>query len=151
MAYTYWKLRGLHDQNRIRFIWVLLIFHLYSSFVLWAVMKNKKERMIEKWYYSIGEASKSYGAPTRDRRLPADHKKNYVRYSNLHQKLRNKKISMIWTNWWCRDQNFRKYFEMRKRHNIRPAFSGFYHESIRAETARKSNELYQQRMGYKNL
>ena len=47
---------------------------------------------------------------------------------------------MIHTNWWCRDQNFRKYFEMRKRHDIRPALSGFYDDEIYADAKRKNME-----------
>lgn len=85
----------------------------------------EKERMIEHWRYRLGETNKTHGAAHRDRRFPADRKKNYVRYSNFHQVRRNKRLNMIWTNWWCRDQNFRKYFEMRKRHGIRPSLSGF--------------------------
>lgn len=63
----------------------------------------EKERMIEHWRYRLGEVNKSHSAPHRDRRFPVDRKKNYVRYSNFHQVKRNKRISMIWTNWWCRD------------------------------------------------
>jgi hypothetical protein len=140
-AYVYWKVQPLHAQNRIRFVWVLLVFHLYSSFLLWIMIKNKKERMIEHWRYRLGETNKTHSAPHRDRRLPADRKKNYVRYSNFHQVRRNKRISMIWTNWWCRDQNFRKYFEMRKKHGVRPSLSGFYHDQIYKDVAKKNAEL----------
>ena len=45
---------------------------------------------------------------------------------------------MIHTNWWCRDQNFRKYFDMRKRHDIAPAMSGFYHEPLFNESNAKN-------------
>jgi len=54
---------------------------------------------------------------------------------------RNKRISMIHLNWWCREQNFRKYFEMRKRHGIKPSETGFYHEQIYKDTAKKNAEL----------
>ena len=64
---------------------------------------------MNKWRWHIGENNKHYDGPHSDRRFPADRKKNYVRYSNLHQVRRNKRVSMIHTNWWCRDQNFRKY------------------------------------------
>mmetsp|Transcript_26269 Transcript_26269/g.19724 ORF Transcript_26269/g.19724 Transcript_26269/m.19724 type:complete len:99 (-) Transcript_26269:58-354(-) len=94
--------------------------------------------MIAKWRYALGESNKVYDAPHKDRRFPVDRKKNYVRYSNFHQVRRNKRLSMIWTNWWCRDQNFRKYFEMRKRHDIRPSLNGFYHEKIYKETEQKN-------------
>jgi len=47
-------------------------------------IKNMKERMLGKWYYSIGMVNKQYDAPHRDRRFPVDRKKNYVRYSNFH-------------------------------------------------------------------
>ena len=39
-AYLFWKVHPLHSQNRIRFVWVLLIFHLYSSFLLYMMVKN---------------------------------------------------------------------------------------------------------------
>jgi hypothetical protein len=41
-GYLYWKIHPLHAANRIRFIWVLLVFHLYSSFLLWVMIKNSK-------------------------------------------------------------------------------------------------------------
>lgn len=94
--------------------------------------------MTERWRFSLGEVSSQYSQPHRDRRFPADRKKNYVRYSNFHQKLRNKRLNMMWTNFWCRDQNFRKYFELRKRHNIKPSLSGFAHEKIYKETEKKN-------------
>ena len=96
--------------------------------------------MIAKWQWHIGEINKHYDSPHSDRRMPADHKKNYVRYSNFHQIRRNKRVSMIHTNWWCRDQNFRKYFEMRKRHEIAPALSGFYHDDIYENTLQKNTQ-----------
>ena len=128
------------NQNRIRIIYVFLIWHLYQSFVLYLLTKQKKEGMIAKWKWHIGEVNKHYDSPHSDRRFPADRKKNYVRYSNFHQIRRNKRISMIHTNWWCRDQNFRKYFDMRKRHGIEPSMSGFYHEPLYEETLKKNTE-----------
>ena len=47
---------------------------------------------------------------------------------------------MIHTNWWCRDQNFRKYFEMRKRHGVAPAISGFYHDDIYENTLQENTK-----------
>lgn len=41
-AYLYWKVQPLIQQNRIRFIWLLLIFHLYQSFLLWIMIKNSR-------------------------------------------------------------------------------------------------------------
>ena len=117
-------------QNRVRFMWGMVIFHCWSSFLLYVMIKNKKEKMIEHWRYRIGETDKTHGLQNRDRRLPTNRIKNYVRYSNFHQVRRNKRLSMIHLNWWCRDQNFRKYFEMRKKNDIKPALSGFAHESI---------------------
>jgi len=107
--------------------------------------------MIENWRFRLGETSKSYGDRHRDRRFPVDRKKNYVRYSNFHQIRRNKRISMMWTNWWCRDQNFRKYFEMRKKHGIRPALSGFYHESLYNETEKRNKEFAAMRASRQSL
>ena len=107
--------------------------------------------MIGHWRYKLGEMNKTHGKLNRDRRFPADRKKNYVRYSNFHQVRRNKRISMIWTNWWCRDQNFRKYFEMRKRHGIRPALSGFQHEKIYKDAEKKNWELAKLRASRQSL
>ena len=64
-------------------------------------------------------------------RFPADRKKNYVRYSNFHQKTREKRLTMIHLNWWSRDQNFRKYFQMRKKHDIAPSEKGFKNDEIK--------------------
>jgi hypothetical protein len=145
MAYTYWKFQPLHSQNRVRIIWCLLWFHLYSSFVAFVFIRNKKENMMAHWRYSIGEMNKAHLPIHNDQRMPADHKKNYVRYSNFHQVRRNKKLSMIWLNWWCRDQSFRKYFELRKRHDIRPSLTGFAHEEIYNNVAKKNAEIYAMR------
>lgn len=134
----YWKLDPFHSQARIRLIWVCLIFHMYQSFLLYVMVKNKKEKMIEHWRWRLGETNSMHGPQHRDRRFPANRIKNYVRYSNFHQIRRNKRLGMIHTNWWCRDQNFRKYFEMRKRHDIRPSDKGFYHEKIYDEVAQSN-------------
>ena len=140
-AYTYWKMNPLHEANRVRFMWVALTFHLYQSFLLYVMVKNKKEKMIENWRWHLGETNSKHPLAVRDRRMPADRKKNYVRYSNFHQGLRNKRISMIHLNWWCRDQNFRKYFQMRKKHDIAPSDTGFAHEAIYEEAAKKNASI----------
>jgi hypothetical protein len=41
-GYAYWKLQPFHAQNRVRFIYVLLVFHLYQSFLLWIMIKHSK-------------------------------------------------------------------------------------------------------------
>ena len=140
IGYIFWKVAQLHNFNRFRVVYAILIYHLYQSFQVYLLSKQKKENMISKWRWHIGEINKHYDSPHTDRRLPADRKKNYVRYSNFHQQLRNKRVSMIHLNWWCRDQNFRKYFEMRKRHDIKPALSGFYHDDIYENTLRTNTE-----------
>merc|ERR1712086_1229216 len=103
--------------------------------------KNKKEKMIDHWRYRIGETNKSHGAGHRDRRFPVNRIKNYVRYSNFHQVRRSKRLGMIHTNWWCRDQNFRKYFEMRKKNDIRPSDSGFQHFKLFDDVAKQNSEI----------
>ena len=146
MGYIYWKVQPLHAQNRVRFMWILLGYHLYSSFILYVLVKNKKEKLIEHWRHRVGETNDKHAAAHRDRRFPADRKKNYVRYSNFHQMRRNKRLGMIHLNWWCRDQNFRKYFEMRKKNDIRPSETGFYHEKIYDEVAAQTASIYAMRM-----
>ena len=41
-GYLYWKMQPLHLQNRVRLVWVLLIFHLYQSFLLYIMVKESK-------------------------------------------------------------------------------------------------------------
>jgi hypothetical protein len=138
-AYLYWRFAGLSAQNRFRLAWAVLIFHLYGSFALYVTCKTAKEGMIHKFFWTTAYVNREMGFP-HEKRMPADRKKNYVRYSNFHQVRRNKKTCMMHTNWWCRDQNFRKYFDMRKRHDIKPSLRGFYHEPIYEETTRKNQE-----------
>ena len=139
-GYVFWKLATLTSQNRIRITYVFLLFHLYQSFVLYLVTKQKKEGMMNKWRWHNGDNNKFYDGAHSDRRFPADRHKNYVRYTNFHQVKRNKRVSMIHLNWWCRDQNFRKYFDMRKRNDIKPSMSGFYHEPLYEETKQKNQQ-----------
>lgn len=137
-GYIYWKIQPMANQNRLRPLWVMLSWHLYFSFGQFLASRSAKEGMMEKWRYVIGESNRHHGAIRNDQRMPADHKKNYVRYSNLHQQLKNKRLNSIWYNWWSRDQAFRKYFEMRKKNGISPSLSGFYHEKLYEETAKKN-------------
>ena len=39
-AYIFWKTEPFIAQNRVRIMWVLLIMHLYQSFLLWFIIKN---------------------------------------------------------------------------------------------------------------
>jgi hypothetical protein len=41
--------------------------------------------------------------------------------SNFNGINKNMNENCITTAYWCRDQNFRKYFEMRKKNNITPS------------------------------
>ena len=41
-GYIYWKVQPLVAQNRLRFTWMLLIWHLTQSFMLWIAVKNRK-------------------------------------------------------------------------------------------------------------
>ena len=84
LGYMYWKIEPFHAQNRIRIVWILMFYHLYSSFLLYVMVKNKKEGMIEHWRHRIGETNAHHTSGHSDRRFPADRKKNYVRYSNFH-------------------------------------------------------------------
>ena len=102
-GYTYWKVNPFHEQNRVRLMWACLIYHLYNSFLLYVLVKNKKENMTSHWRYRIGETNDRHGPAHSNVRHPANRIKNYVRYSNFHQVRRNKRLSMIYTNWWCRD------------------------------------------------
>ena len=84
VGYTYWKVSPFHKQNRIRVMWALMFYHLYCSFALTYLVKTKKERMVGHWRYRCGEVNTMHRQNVRDRRFPADRKKNYLRYSNFH-------------------------------------------------------------------
>ena len=48
--------------------------------------------------------------------------------ANFNSQGKNMSEHNLTTAYWCRDQNFRKYFEIRKRHGITPStdVKGFY-------------------------
>jgi hypothetical protein len=48
--------------------------------------------------------------------------------ANFNGIYKNMNEHCITTAYWCRDQNFRKYFELRKKNNIKPSvnYSKFY-------------------------
>ena len=50
--------------------------------------------------------------------------------SNFNSQTKNMNENCLTTAYWCRDQNFRKYFEIRKRHGISPSVDvkGFYNK-----------------------
>ena len=50
--------------------------------------------------------------------------------SNFNAYNKNPSQNCITTAYWCRDQNFRKYFEMRKKHGIAPStnVNSFYNK-----------------------
>ena len=50
--------------------------------------------------------------------------------SNFNYAFKNPSSNCMYTPFWCRDQNFRKYFEIRKRHGIKPSVnvSGYYNK-----------------------
>ena len=140
IAYIYWKVEPFHANGRMKIMYFLLGFNLITSAMLNMHAKMQKEGRCKMWRWRNGETSYQYDTVKAERSMPYDIKKNAVRYSNFHQKRRNKRTSAIMTNWWCRDQNFRKYFQMRKKHDIRPSETGFYHEPLYEETVRKNVE-----------
>ena len=50
--------------------------------------------------------------------------------SNFAGSHKNRHERLMTTSYWCRDQNFRKYFETRKRHGIKPSvdYNSFYNK-----------------------
>lgn len=50
--------------------------------------------------------------------------------SNFNTSFKNAHPDLLTTSSWCRDQNFRKYFEIRKRHGIEPStnYKNFYNK-----------------------
>jgi hypothetical protein len=54
-SYLYWKVQPLILQNRIRFFWLLLCWHLYQSFLLWMMIKNSMLSHYLTFLYREGE------------------------------------------------------------------------------------------------
>lgn len=50
--------------------------------------------------------------------------------ANFNSIYKNMNANCVTTAYWCRDQNFRKYFEMRKKHGIAPSvdYNNFYNK-----------------------
>ena len=136
-GYIYWKTEIFAKNNRLRFLYINLFYLLWQSYYTTVWCRTMKTNLIEHWRYQTGQINDNY-IMQNPRTMSYDRKKNYIRYSNFHQVRRNKRLGMMHLNWWCRDQNFRKYFEMRKKHDIRPSTSGFYHESIFAESTKQN-------------
>ena len=137
IGYLYWKTDVFSKNNRIRFLYINLFYMLYQSYLTTALIRSKKSMMIEHWRYQTGQTNDNY-VMQNPKTMPYDRHKNYIRYSNFHQVRRNKRLGMMHLNWWCRDQNFRKYFEMRKKHDMRPSTKNFYHEAIHAESTKQN-------------
>ena len=103
---------------------------LYTSFFRFFHSKARKDSFWQHFMIRTGMVQNGERFKTDGKQFPVNRHKIYLRYSNFHQMTKDKRCISMWTNWWCRDQNFRKYFEMRKKHGIRPSLSGFYHEKI---------------------
>jgi hypothetical protein len=50
--------------------------------------------------------------------------------ANFNSMFKNMNRYNVTTAYWCREQNFRKYFEMRKKHGIAPSvdYNNFYNK-----------------------
>ena len=105
-GYLYWKMAPHWQANRVRFLYVLLAYHMYSTFMMTVWCRSRKVEMIEYYAYVTGRSSDMYRGLSATHRMPQDRKKCYVRYSNFHQMRRNKQVGMMHLPWWCRDQNF---------------------------------------------
>ena len=142
LGYTYWKTQPFFQQNRVRIVYVLLFYHMYNTLMLVVQCRGNKRKMIEDYASATGRSSKNFTGLSAMNRMPQDMKKNYVRYSNFHQMRRNKQVSKMHLPWWSRDQNFRKYFEMRKKHGIEPSLSGFANDKHYEKFMKKATNFY---------
>lgn len=66
--------------------------------------------------------------------------------SNFNSITKNPIQHCVTTSYWCRDQNFRKYFEMRKKHGIKPSVrvSGYYNKNKCLPYYSNQAKLYEQ-------
>jgi hypothetical protein len=64
--------------------------------------------------------------------------------SNFNSINKNPIEHCVTTAYWCRDQNFRKYFEMRKKNGISPSVneSSYYNKKLGRKFANNHSELY---------
>ena len=144
-GYFYWKTETFAKHNRLRYLYIQLVVMLWSSLWTTLICRTVKESYIKSWKFLTGQINSNY-TTINSKTMPYDRHKNYLRYSNFHQVRRQKRLGMMHsTNWWCRDQNFRKYFEMRKKNDIRPSEKGFYHEPLMAEAIKTNCAIRDQR------
>ena len=102
-GYVFWKAYATSAGNRIRGFYVIAAWNCVMTFFSYLHMKNTKEELINKWRFAVGEMDQ-FHMPSHDSvRYPSERKKNYIRYSNFHQKNQNKRVSSIMLNFWCRD------------------------------------------------
>ena len=50
-GYIYWKTEIFAKQNRIRFLYVNLVYMLFQNYLVTALIKTKKEALITHWRY----------------------------------------------------------------------------------------------------
>ena len=65
--------------------------------------------------------------------------------SNFNSITKNPIEHCATTAYWCRDQNFRKYFEMRKKNGIKPSvkISGYYNKNLCLPYYRNQAKLFE--------
>ena len=141
-AYIYWKIMPLHNAGRIRFTVIIAFYQLYMNLMTSWTTKLSKEAKEYMYWWRIGQVSTNHTHPHDKERMSVIRTKNYLRYSNFHQLRRNREVNQVTTNFWSRDQCFRKYFQMRKKHGIEPSMTGFKHIPMWEENQKKAQKQF---------
>lgn len=125
ISYFTWRYIYMVNQNRAPSLWTLAILALCVSNTYYLAQKSKSYRTSQReWRIKRGiqlwSLNKNDFIDTRlvtgpDTTTFKKHISNYnSMFKNPHPRCQT-------TAYWCRDQNFRKYFEIRKRHGIEPS------------------------------
>ncbi len=98
---------------------------------------------MHKYYHAIGMANHLINMPkmTPDVNVQTN-EALYSLIQNFGMARRPIDKTSIWSNFWCRNQNFRKYMQMRKKHGIRPSETGFYHDKLYPQYVKDIKTFY---------
>ena len=127
-GFIHWRALSLIQRKRVSGIYLIALFNLIVLTSTYSRFKNQKEYMKRKWFNSTGEVTYLHDKPWLGKYYDVDRKKQYEKWANIpFFCIRNQRDDSIFLNFWCRDQNFRKYFEMRKKNGILPSEHEFAH------------------------
>jgi len=125
LGYTAWRYIYMQNQNRGPTLWTITVLTIccVNTYLLSKKSKYYRKTMRE-WQIDRGIQlwSLNKNDYIDDRLVTGPDTTTFKKHiSNFNAMFKNPHGRCATTAYWCRDQNFRKYFEIRKRHGIEPS------------------------------